>query len=202
MSGYFKREGDRGRQIQGVAKPILALLDWALFNALLKKGNLRLIQTDARILNRWIINCKNIRRTLSALRSTVFHQSVFMVMKINLKHSSCLKDDLLDTWCTASFYYSLVWPGGGGAVRKFTKTVCLCVRPSAWNNLAPIGRIFMKFNIRTFFENLPRKLKFHWNLTRTMGSLHEDQFTFYIISRSIRFKQKLYRHSKHTFYVQ
>ena len=27
MSGYFKREGERGRQIQGVAKPMLALLD-------------------------------------------------------------------------------------------------------------------------------------------------------------------------------
>ena len=130
MSGYFKREGDRGRQIQGVAKPILALLDWALFNALLKKGNLRLIQTDARILNRWIINCKNIRRTLSALRSTVFYQSVFMVMKINLKHSSCLKDDLLDTWCTASFYYSLVWRGGEGRFASLQKpSVSVSVRP-------------------------------------------------------------------------
>jgi len=27
MSGYFKPEGDRGRQIQGAAKPMLALLD-------------------------------------------------------------------------------------------------------------------------------------------------------------------------------
>jgi hypothetical protein len=155
MSGYFKPEGDRGRQIQGAAKPMLALLDWALF--FVKEGKFRLIQTDARILNRCIINCKNVRRTWSVLRSAVFDQSAFMVTKINLKYSSRLKDDLLDTWCTASFYYSLVLGRGCVTVRKFMKTICLCVRPSAWNSLAPIGRIFMKFNIRTFFENLPRK---------------------------------------------
>jgi hypothetical protein len=27
-------------------------------------------------------------------------------------------------------------------------------RPSAWNNSAPTGRIFMKFDVRVFFENL------------------------------------------------
>jgi hypothetical protein len=35
MSGYFKQEGDRRRQIQGVAKPMLVLLDGELFDALL-----------------------------------------------------------------------------------------------------------------------------------------------------------------------
>jgi len=39
------------------------------------------------------------------------------------------------------------------------------VRPSAWNNSAPTGRIFMKFDIWVFFENLSRKLKFYSNLT-------------------------------------
>ena len=29
-----------------------------------------------------------------------------------------------------------------------------------------------------FFENLSRKLNFHYNLTRTTGKLHEDQYTF------------------------
>jgi len=36
-------------------------------------------------------------------------------------------------------------------------SVCL----SAWNNSAPIGRIFVKFDISGFFENLLRKFKFH-----------------------------------------
>jgi len=35
VSGYFKREGDRRRQIQGVAKPMLVLLDGGMFDALL-----------------------------------------------------------------------------------------------------------------------------------------------------------------------
>jgi len=32
----------------------------------------------------------------------------------------------------------------------------LSVCPSAWNNSAPTGRIFMKFDIWEFFENLSR----------------------------------------------
>jgi len=35
------------------------------------------------------------------------------------------------------------------------------VRLSACNNSIPIGRIFMKFDIWVFFENLSKKFKFH-----------------------------------------
>ena len=35
------------------------------------------------------------------------------------------------------------------------------VPPSAWNNSASTGGIFMKFNIRLFFEDLSRRFKFH-----------------------------------------
>ena len=35
----------------------------------------------------------------------------------------------------------------------------VCVRPSARDNSAPTGRIFMKFDIWVFFENLLRKFK-------------------------------------------
>ena len=44
-----------------------------------------------------------------------------------------------------------------GALAKFAKVfvhVCL----SAWNNSAPTGRIFMKFDFLVFFENLSGKL--------------------------------------------
>jgi hypothetical protein len=34
-------------------------------------------------------------------------------------------------------------------------------RPPAWNNTAPIGRIFMKFDIWVFFSNFLRNFKFH-----------------------------------------
>jgi len=36
-----------------------------------------------------------------------------------------------------------------------------------------------------FFENLSRKLKFHWNRTRIKGTLYEDSCTFLIICRSL-----------------
>jgi len=51
--------------------------------------------------------------------------------------------------------------------------VCLSVRPSAWNNSAPTGRIFIKFDIWDFSKNLSRKFTFHWNRTRLTGTLHE-----------------------------
>ena len=45
-------------------------------------------------------------------------------------------------------------------LRKDTITF-MSVCPSAWNNPAPTGRIFMKFDIGLFFENLSRIVKFH-----------------------------------------
>jgi hypothetical protein len=54
------------------------------------------------------------------------------------------------------------------SVRKIAKSdyqlrhVCPSVLPSAWNDTAPTGRIFMKFDILSvFFDNLSRKFKFH-----------------------------------------
>ena len=37
--------------------------------------------------------------------------------------------------------------------------VCPSVRPSAWNDSTPIGRIFMKFGISVSFENLSGKIQ-------------------------------------------
>jgi hypothetical protein len=37
----------------------------------------------------------------------------------------------------------------------------LSVNPSTWKNSAPTGKIFKKFDIWVFFENLSRKFKFH-----------------------------------------
>jgi len=73
-------------------------------------------------------------------------------------------------------------------VRKTVKSDCyfLHVCPSvpqfAWNNSAPTGRIFTKFDI-WFFFNVSRKSKLHWNLKRITGILHEDQRTFMITYR-------------------
>jgi len=55
----------------------------------------------------------------------------------------------------------------------------MSVRLLAWNNSAPTGRIFMKFEIWVFFADLSTKFKFHSNRTRIT-----DLRTFTIISRS------------------
>jgi hypothetical protein len=85
-------------------------------------------------------------------------------------------------------------------------SVCPSVRPSAWNNSARNGGIFMKFDIWVFFKNLSRKFKFLSNLTERMGTLHEDLCTFMIVSRRIllrkrKVSQKRYRESQNTHFV-
>jgi len=66
--------------------------------------------------------------------------------------------------------------------RRFRKIVkkrlwpssCLSFYLSAWNNLAPTERIFMKLDIWVFFENLSWKFEFHKHLTWITGTLCED----------------------------
>jgi len=48
----------------------------------------------------------------------------------------------------------------------------------------------MKFGIRIFFEYLSRKLKFHENLTKILGTSDEDYRTLVIISRSVLLRMK------------
>jgi len=68
--------------------------------------------------------------------------------------------------------------------------VYLSVRPPAWNKSDPIGRIFMKLYIWVFFENLSRKFKFHQNRTRIAGTLHEDRYSFLIMSCSFLLRMR------------
>jgi hypothetical protein len=69
---------------------------------------------------------------------------------------------------------------------SFVKSDCLSVHPfvslSTWNNSAPTGRIFMKFNFWVFFKTLSRKFKF-------TGTLHEDVCKF-MTSRWILLRMK------------
>jgi hypothetical protein len=69
-------------------------------------------------------------------------------------------------------------------------TLCMSVCPSAWNNHAPTGQIFMKLDTGLFFENLPRKFNFHLNLTRITGTLPEEQRTCLIVSRSFLLRMR------------
>jgi hypothetical protein len=58
-------------------------------------------------------------------------------------------------------------------------------------------RILMDLDMLGFFENLPRKFKFGYNVTRITGTLGEGLRTF-MISGYIPAVLK----TKHTFYVQ
>jgi hypothetical protein len=98
--------------------------------------------------------------------------------------------------------------GALAKLRKATISFVTSVRLSAWNNLAPNGRIFMTFDIPVLFENLFGKFKFYCNLTRVMSTLHEDQYTFLIIFRSDLLRMRnitdksCREKSQHTFNVQ
>jgi hypothetical protein len=70
-------------------------------------------------------------------------------------------------------------------VRKFAKSdyhFCPSYRLSIWNTTDPAGRISRNFIFKNFCENLSRKFKFYWNMTRIAGIWHEHQCTFTIIS--------------------
>ena len=92
---------------------------------------------------------------------------------------------------------------------KFAKSAtisfeCLSFCPQARTRI-PLHMV-MKFFIWEHFENLPRKVKFHWNFTRIKGASHEGQYTFLSHLPQLLLEwemfQMLYRKSKHTFNIQ
>jgi hypothetical protein len=74
--------------------------------------------------------------------------------------------------------------------RKATISFVMSVRLSTCNNSAPTGRIFMKFDISVFFENISRNFNFHYNTTIIKGTLHGDRYTFFIMSRWILLRMR------------
>jgi hypothetical protein len=57
------------------------------------------------------------------------------------------------------------------------------VRPPAWKNSAPTGRIFMKFDI--YFSKICEKIQVSLKSDNNNGTLHEDLCTFMVICRWI-----------------
>jgi hypothetical protein len=70
-------------------------------------------------------------------------------------------------------------------LREVTISFVMSVCPSAWNNLAPTGLMFMKFDTQVLFESQSRLFKFHRNLTIITGASHKDLRTFMVKSCSI-----------------
>jgi len=78
------------------------------------------------------------------------------------------------------------WLLGLRRVRNSAKKIIMSVsvRPSTWNNSAHNREIVTEFDIWVYLDNLSTRFKSHYNLTTITGTLHEDQYTFLIISRS------------------
>ena len=75
--------------------------------------------------------------------------------------------------------------------RKATISFVMSVRVSVrWNNSVPSGHILMKFDVWVFLQSLSRKFKFRQNPKKITGTLHEDQNTFLIITRSLLLRMR------------
>jgi hypothetical protein len=74
---------------------------------------------------------------------------------------NCIKRLVTKLGIWAMWYGFCSFLGTVVKLRKATISFVKSVRPSAWNNSAPTGQIFMKFDIWVFFEDLLRKFKFH-----------------------------------------
>ena len=48
----------------------------------------------------------------------------------------------------------------------------------------------MKFDVRAVFGNLSRKFVFHYNFTRVTFTVHEDVYTFVVMSRSVLIRMR------------
>ena len=59
----------------------------------------------------------------------------------------------------------------------------MSVCPFAWNSSASAVRIFIKFDVYVFFENLSGKLKFDQIPSSITRTLHEAQYALMTISR-------------------
>ena len=59
-----------------------------------------------------------------------------------------------------------------------------------WTSRPPTERIFIKFCIWVLYQNLTKKFKCHQRKTRITGTLHDDQYTFLIISRSFLLRMR------------
>ena len=73
--------------------------------------------------------------------------------------------------------------GAFAKLRKATISFVMC--QFAWNNSAPTGRVFMKFDIWELFEKSFENIQVSLKYDKNNGTLHKDLCTFMIISHWI-----------------
>jgi hypothetical protein len=89
--------------------------------------------------------------------------------------------------------------------KRLLVSSCLSVRPHGTSGLPVDGFSLNLIFEHFFFRNMARKFKFHYNLTKITGTLHEDPCTFTIISRSIltmrNVSDKISRKNQNTYFM-
>jgi hypothetical protein len=73
---------------------------------------------------------------------------------------------------------------------SFIMNVCPSLHPAAWNNSAPTGWIFMKFDIFSIFKKSVKKFQVSLKLSRIMSTLCEDLCIFMIVSCQILLRMR------------
>jgi len=81
--------------------------------------------------------------------------------------------------------------GAFAKLRKATITFVTSVRPSAWNNSAPIGQFFYDIRYLRIFRISVKKIKVSLKCKKiTKGTSHEDQYIFIAISHSFLLRMR------------
>ena len=108
----------------------------------------------------------------------------FLKPEIRSEHSVCAGIIILnecETWFQGAF--AKLW--------KATVSFLVSVHPSV--HMEQLGSHWTDFHeiwYLIFFKNLSRKFKFHYYLIRITGTLHEDQYTFMMVSRSVLLRMR------------
>jgi hypothetical protein len=90
------------------------------------------------------------------------------------------------SWCVNVSYVGLGplprlhFLGTFAKLQEAAISLVMCLRLSISTKLPPTRRIFLKFDLWAFFENLLKNFKFYQNLTIIMCALHEYLCTFII----------------------
>jgi hypothetical protein len=91
----------------------------------------------------------------TASRHNMYSQ--FRVVKFHALLTQCMYVFCVDVKTAIISLYNIEWILG--AFAKWRKTT-ISFRLSAWNNLAPTGRIFMKFYVLSVFQESVEKFQF------------------------------------------
>ena len=105
--------------------------------------------------------------TNTLLWQLFLHTALYKYIVVTAVPAHCTNTLLWQLFLHTALYKYIVvslftyfWARSQHCEKPLLASSCLSVCPSAWNNSAPTGRVFMKFDIVVFFENLSRKSRF------------------------------------------